>query len=108
MKHAMLLAGLGLSVAVAGTAFAQSAPPPATPAPQVHRAAMRLPDTRAEVEANVRARFASLDRNHDGYLTPAELRWGPPRDGKSIADRRKARRAERAALQARLVLARTL
>ncbi len=92
MKHAILLAGLGLTAVAAGTAFAQSAPPPTTPAANIHRTAPRLPDTRAEVEANVRTRFASLDRNHDGYLTPEELRWGPPRQDQSAGDRRKARR----------------
>jgi hypothetical protein len=60
MSKAVLLAGFWLATSVASVAFAQK-----------HRPEM--PGTRAEVQAQVAAQFAGLDRNKDGFLTPDEL-----------------------------------
>lgn len=70
-----LLAGLGLSLSVAGIAFAanEAAPPLAGDPHMGMHQVMRLPATRAEVKAQVDAHFAALDRNHDGFVTPDEL-----------------------------------
>jgi len=64
MSKAVLLAGFWLATSVASVAFAQK-----------HRPEM--PGTRAEVQAQVAAQFAALDRNKDGFLTSDELP-GPP------------------------------
>jgi hypothetical protein len=65
MSKAVLLVGFWLAASVASVAFAQK-----------HRP--ELPGTRAEVEAQVAAQFAALDRNRDGFLTPDELPGPPP------------------------------
>jgi hypothetical protein len=77
MRGSFLLAGIGLAACVAGVAFADidAPPPPAGPGREAHHP---MPKTRAEVQADVRVRFAELDRNHDGYLSADELP-GPPR-----------------------------
>ena len=74
----ILLGSIASAALVAATiAYAQPAPPaspapavqPAPPAMMVH---MMPPQTRNEVVEKVRAHFAQLDTNRDGYLTKAE------------------------------------
>jgi len=85
MKRSFLLAALALA-GLSANAFAQNDGPGPTAADGPPRHA-HAPRTRAEVEASVRAHFAALDKNKDGFLTPDELRPAVP----SEADRRKMR-----------------
>lgn len=73
----LILAGLAMG-ALAVPALAQMAPGD-RPAPKAQ--------SRAEVEAKVRARFAALDANRDGFLTRDELR---AQVEKKMAERRAA------------------
>jgi len=82
MKRSFLLAGAALAACLTGAAFAQSDTPP--PGDGHHKEASK---TRTEVEARVRAQFARFDTNHDGVLTPDELRPHMP----SEADRQTMR-----------------
>jgi hypothetical protein len=65
-----LLAGAGLAVAIGTAAIAQDAmhsPPPGGPR------MMKMPETRAEVQAMVAEHFKKLDANGDGSVTKAEF-----------------------------------
>ena len=85
MKRSFLLAGLGLASLSVGALAQNDAPGPmGADVPPGHAHA---PLTRAEAEASVRAHFAALDKNKDGFLTPDELRRPMP----SEADRQKMR-----------------
>src|SRR4051812_16560315 len=85
----IILAGAGVAALAAVAASAQPPAPPAPPAPSM-REAPRAPHpmTRAEVKAKVDARFARLDSNRDGYLTPDEIAAGHARRGEGFAMRR--------------------
>jgi hypothetical protein len=90
----IILAGAGVA---AFAAFAASAQPPAPSAPPPPAGAWREappaprdahPVTRAEVKAKVDSRFARLDSNRDGYLTPDEIAAGHGPRGQGFAMRR--------------------
>src|SRR4051812_19951197 len=85
----IILAGAGVAALAAVAASAQPPAPPAPPAPSM-REAPRAPHpmTRAEVKAKVDARFARLDANRDGYLTPDEIAAGHGPRGEGFAMRR--------------------
>jgi Ca2+-binding EF-hand superfamily protein len=63
------------ALAAATVAFAQPAPV-AQPAPSAMPVRMLQPQTRGAVVDKVRAHFAQLDTNRDGYLTKAEAEAG--------------------------------
>jgi Ca2+-binding EF-hand superfamily protein len=82
MTYAKLRAGLGaLTIAIAAPALAQAAPPAPAPAPAPAPGGsplMRDPFgdatvLRKDAEAQAAARFAALDSDKDGSLSPAEL-----------------------------------
>jgi Ca2+-binding EF-hand superfamily protein len=81
MKRVVLLAGLGLAACFATAAPAAEG---ARTSPGTEMRHHSAPKTRAEVEARVKARFAALDLNNDGFLTPDELHR---RAGEERADR---------------------
>ena len=90
MKRSLFLAGMGLAIWFSVGEYAQAdAPSSADTAGH----ATHAPRTRAEVEARVKARFAALDANHDGFITPDELLHrgmhpgGPDAGHKERADR---------------------
>jgi hypothetical protein len=88
MTKSLFLAGVWLAASCFAAAHAQKDMPPPADGLRHH---MQAPKTRAEVEARVKARFAALDANKDGFITPDELhhrglhRDGP--DGAKGADR---------------------
>jgi len=90
MKRSLFLAGMALAVCFSVAAYAQGDAPAS--ADQAGHA-MHAPGTRAEAEARVKARFAALDANHDGFITPDELLHrgmhpgGPNAGHKERADR---------------------
>lgn len=71
MKRSLFLAGVGLAVCFSAAACAQADTPPPADKMGHH---WQPPRTRAEVEARVKQRFAALDTNKDGFITPDELR----------------------------------
>jgi hypothetical protein len=93
----IFLAGAILAAAAATPAFAQ--PPEDGPADAQGQAraqapgrgGMRMPESRAEVEAMIKERFATADANHDGLVTREEMGDGPagaPRGGEGGPARR--------------------
>jgi Ca2+-binding EF-hand superfamily protein len=86
---AIIFAGAGVAALAAVAASAQPSPPPAPPAPSMREAPRAShPMTRAEVKAKVDARFARLDANRDGFLTPDEIAAGHGPRGEGFAMRR--------------------
>ena len=89
MKTSFLLAGTVLAACFAGAAVAQSDAKPVGEGAHHH---MEAPKTRADVEARVKERFARLDVDKDGFITPDELRHhgmhpgGPGHEGAAGAD----------------------
>ena len=88
------------AIVLAGAAVAQtSAPQPMPGMPQGMAAPRAAPmdrvQTRDEVVAKVRERFARLDSNRDGYLTKAEADAGRALFKDRIREKRGARRADR-------------
>ena len=89
MKRSLFLAGVGLAVCISAATYAQADAPPAADTTGHH---MQQPKTRAEVEARVKERFAALDVNKDGFITPDEMRHhgmrpgGPDHKGPGRAD----------------------
>ena len=59
---------LAATLSVAGLAVAQDAPPPGR--------MMKMPDTRAEVQAMVAEHFKMMDANKDGFVTRDEMAAG--------------------------------
>ncbi|MFZ5746220.1 MAG: EF-hand domain-containing protein [Pseudomonadota bacterium] len=90
MKKLLLAASALSATLLAGAAVAQDAPPtPAPGGPMGPGMMMRLADankdgviTRAELLAHADARFAKLDANKDGKLSPDELKAARPGGGK--------------------------
>lgn len=72
------------SILIAAAAFATplfaQAAPPAAPARDV------VPETRAEVEAQIRSRLGAMDTNKDGTVTPDEFRAYGQSRAKADAD----------------------
>jgi Ca2+-binding EF-hand superfamily protein len=82
----LLLAGAAAAAVAIVPAFAQPAPPPpgvasgagpvgavpGVPRVVLHMRGMAMPETRTEVAAHVRAMFARLDANRDGFVTREE------------------------------------
>src|SRR4051812_48812897 len=85
----IIFAGAAVAALAAVAASAQPGAPSAPLAPSM-REAPRAPHpvTRAEVKAKVDARFARLDANRDGYLTPDEVAAGHGQRGEGMAMRR--------------------
>src|SRR3954468_17049718 len=85
----IIFAGAAFAALAAVAASAQPGAPSAPPAPSM-REAPRAPHpvTRAQVKAKVDARFARLDANRDGYLTPDEIAAGRGGRGEGMAMRR--------------------
>jgi Ca2+-binding EF-hand superfamily protein len=76
MMRKFLIAGLMAAAASPLIAQASAPVPPAAPRAPVAPMAPMAPDrivTRAEVDARVRAHFAELDTNRDGYVTTQEM-----------------------------------
>ncbi len=75
-----LIIGSALAALLAGSALAQTAPaapppPPAAPGakmPGRHMPGMMLPETRAQLQEQVKAHFAEADTNKDGAITREE------------------------------------
>jgi hypothetical protein len=81
MRKFLLVSICGTSLAVAGAVAAQPgqpvAPEPAVqPAPYAAPLRVAQPQTRTAVVDKVRAHFARLDTDRDGYLTKAEAQAG--------------------------------
>ena len=70
--HRLTIALGVASLAVAGTAFAQTDPAPADAGHRGHHPAAPL--TRAEAQARADKLFAKTDKNGDGFVTPDEIR----------------------------------
>jgi hypothetical protein len=88
MKFATSIASSVLSLAIAGSALAETPVPPAAPASTASSAAKvdfstidenkdgRLSKMEAEVNNDLKSSFATLDSNRDGYLSTAEFsKW---------------------------------
>lgn len=89
----LLLGGAGLAVTLSVAAIAQVAPPPPPGPPHM----MKMPETRAEVQAMVAEHFKLADTNKDGFVTRDEMAAARTAMRAKFEQQFEAKRAERQA-----------